>query len=568
MSKITQVRTWDDVGFTDNCIEIPVIGKTLPTPTNTYTGPFTPSKDREFSCIQLPVPYMELINTSYIELTYDLNNATNDLVLYGWVDRVDMRSDTDDYPKTDVYYHIDYWRTYNASATFGSGIVRRRPKVTNDTLPPQPYSHRFYKLQEPVTVIPENVFWVIVNLVKNVEGGTSEDPTIYSEFETRAYPISKDNSSRYVGTGSGYLVPTFQQTIAGRWDELWGIDPASIASAFIAPIPPAETTGSGTQSSPVTCKGWTARKDEGASCGYLYFNNASSYGPSYPIFASLDTPVLADDKHRYVFIGFDGEVLGEFPWGIQMEEYSYRLVIGATSCYIQFRFGDWLTIGVQANIDAHANGTCFTIPCVALDVTSNTWSSYVYGGQRQYDMQAKQFEADRAFQAGQMDVVTNAILGGMGGATAVGSSFAGLLGGGVAGQALGAAVSTAATEVALAADYAYTTGVYNDQMQKLDDYKAAVQTNGLLTPGTGWDSVFYGIVPAIMRMDIDDYSADQMDNDIALYGAHVSEPKASCQSLVSAGGPLQITNLVVGGNIPSVAKTYIKAKFDSGVRLI
>lgn len=568
MSKITQIRTWNDVGFTDNCIEIPVIGKVLPTPTNVYTGSFTPSKDREFSCIQLAIPYMELINTSYIELTYDLNNAQSDLIIYGWVDKVEMRSDSDTYPKTDIYYHIDYWRTYNASASFGSGIVRRRPKVTNDTLPPQPYSHRFYKLQEPVTVIPENVFWVIVNLVKNVEGGTSEDPTIYSEFETRAYPISKDNSNMYVGSGNGYLVPTFQQTIAGRWDELWGIDPESIASAFIAPIPPAQVTGSGTQASPVSCRGWTARKDAGATCGYLYFNNASSYGPSYPISTTLASAITPDDKHRYVFIGFDGEVIGEFPWGITMKDYAYRLVIGATSCYIQFRFGTVFPYGTQAHIDAHANGTCFTIPCVALDVTSNTWSSYVYGGQRQYDMQARQFEADKALQSGQMDVVTNALLGSMGGASAVGSSIAGLFGGGVAGSVAGGLTATVATEGALLAEYAYTTGVYNDQMQKLDDYKASVQTNGLLTPGSGWDSVFYGIVPSIMRMDIDEYSADQMDTDIALYGAHVSEPRTSCQSLVNAGGPLQITNLVIGGSIPAPAKRYIKARLESGARLV
>lgn len=553
MSKIIAIRTWNDVGYTDGCIEIPTIGKALPTPTHTYSGAYAPSKDRSFNCVQLPEPYMDLINTSYIELTYDINNATSNLILYGWVDRVEMRSDTDDYPKTDIYYHIDYWRSYNANATFGSGMVKRR-SISAD-VPPQPYPVRYYTPGTVTNLIPGGIFWVIVNVVKNV---TSGDDT-FSEFETRCYPIARNNTTYYVGTsGSGNAVPTFNDTVAGRWDELWGIDPTSIVSAFISPIPPSNVSGSGTQSSPYSVYGWSAGSS--GSNGFLYYKTSGSnyFGPSYPQRVDLGTTLTSDDITKYVFTGFDAEILGEIPWGMSVRYYTYRLVMSSTSCYIEFRFGSNLQADVQTGyMDARAKGLCFTLPCVAMDVTSNTWSSYVYGGQRQYDMDSRTVAAGQQAQNSLMGTVTSS--GAMG--AMLGSIVPGI------GTVIGAVAGIASGLAGTAVTYAMS-GPQNDKLQSLEDYKQSNQTNGILTPGTGWDSVFYGRVPSIVKMEVDDYSYTQRYNDISIYGAHVSEPTSSCQSLVNAGGPLQIANLIVGGPIPPEAKAYIKAKFDAGVRLI
>lgn len=53
-----------------------------------------------------------------------------------------------------------------------------------------------------------------------------------------------------------------------------------------------------------------------------------------------------------------------------------------------------------------------------------------------------------------------------------------------------------------------------------------------------------------------------------MYGAHVTEPMSSCQSLINTGGPLQIVNMTVGGSIPVEAKEYMKTMFANGVRLV
>lgn len=87
-------------------------------------------------------------------------------------------------------------------------------------------------------------------------------------------------------------------------------------------------------------------------------------------------------------------------------------------------------------------------------------------------------------------------------------------------------------------------------------------------PGDGFDYIFHGTFIGYLIMETDAYSQDQRAVDIELYGAHVTEPRTSCQSLVYAGGPLQITNMTVGGDIPVEAKEYIRTMFANGVRLV
>ena len=72
----------------------------------------------------------------------------------------------------------------------------------------------------------------------------------------------------------------------------------------------------------------------------------------------------------------------------------------------------------------------------------------------------------------------------------------------------------------------------------------------------------------VVKRTFDDYSLTQRENDLELYGATVSEPMESCQSLVDTGGPLQIANLTVRGDIPVEAKQFFRTRFAKGVRMI
>lgn len=138
----------------------------------------------------------------------------------------------------------------------------------------------------------------------------------------------------------------------------------------------------------------------------------------------------------------------------------------------------------------------------------------------------------------------------------------------LAGGLMGAISSSATQAMNTAASYGITKR-YNDIFQDITDYRMARQSNGLIMSGTGFDSVRFGNRQIMLvKMTTDEYSQTQRGNDITLYGVHVSEPKESCQSLVDAGGPLQISNVVVRGAIPVQAKEYIKGRLSNGVRMI
>ena len=96
----------------------------------------------------------------------------------------------------------------------------------------------------------------------------------------------------------------------------------------------------------------------------------------------------------------------------------------------------------------------------------------------------------------------------------------------------------------------------------------AAQTNNLALLGTGFDPFNYGQPITAVTMWSDAYSRNQREQDLAINGAKVSEPRQDITSLINAGGPLQILNPVVTGSIPTPAKEYIKQRLESGVRII
>ena len=133
---------------------------------------------------------------------------------------------------------------------------------------------------------------------------------------------------------------------------------------------------------------------------------------------------------------------------------------------------------------------------------------------------------------------------------------------GALGNAIGGTMSTEMT-------YNYQKNTYNDQIQRITDYATSNQASVQLITGSGTDfcvSPYKGMT--LIKMDNDDYSVSQRANDLSIYGCTVSEPNTSCQSLIQAGGPLQIDNLIVTGAIPSHAKAYLRDRFAKGVRII
>ena len=555
MSTITQIRLWYNTGFTEGCIEVPKINDSLPLPALTYDASFTPSTSDIFSRLKLRVPYTTLMNCSYLSISLDMNNGA-DKVFYGWIDKVNIISDTESNPLTEILWHVDLWRTYISSVTVGSGMVNRRPLLTNDSVPPQSYPYRSIEVtDEPIYFdyggTSDGSKWTVVftynynyTSYETLEDGTQRVDINYTSSGVGQFDVSRTNANERQSVGS-YTSPSLFEVIYGQWDELLGLDPESIKSVFIFP--------SDNMVSPYIYSPYKISQPESAVCGF--YKADGIWTAQDAVCLRLTSPIMTDDNYTYYITGFDGEIIGALPWGVPITTLSYTTFIESSSAYLQIR---------AHGVDSHVMGTCFTIPLPTLELSANAWSSYVYSGARSADLMQKQLEAEQARESTYVSTISNVS------SSVASSAMLGSLGGPVGslgGALIGGASSLISGTIGAEANYALTTK-YNDAFQDIADYRTARQTNGLLMSGTGLSTLILMRIPSIIKASKDQYSIQQRANDISLYGVHVSEPRSSCQSLIQQGGPIQITNAVVTGSVPVEAKQYIRQRLAQGVRMI
>ena len=288
---------------------------------------------------------------------------------------------------------------------------------------------------------------------------------------------------------------------------------------------------------------------------YMYLYTKTNRFEEYT--AELSSPVKTTDTERFVITDQDGAVVGSIPWGLTVQSYTYRCVISASAGYVQFRFD---------GLNSSAEGLQFTIPLPTLDITSNSWSDYVYSGQRDYDIEQRRIARERALVEGLGGALSGGAQGAMLGGLKESQSFlpsTRSIANATAFGFLGAGASIAGSLI----NYA-SAGYYNEKLQSASDMLQARQLDSITTPGNGCDWLYYGRPYQIRSIVPDDYSLGRFENDVSLNGISVSEPTADCTALIHGTGPLAIENLIVRGNIPAEAKQYIKQKINDGVRLI
>lgn len=588
MATITNLDIWRDTGFTEGCLDMPSKTSSLPTPTYQYTN-LNVSRDRMFNEVQVKGAYEDLYDCSYLKATYDMNNGS-DVVVYGWIDSIECSSDTTGSPMTKIHWHIDYWRTYLAQAVFKSGVVKRRRMMTNDQIPVQPYPYRYRVYADKYDImIPADVWWVVFNYndittetvpgtttttstthrVSGAETETTESSstttpstnTVKSRVRWGCYPVSKASPNSHVLIrDSTPLSPSLNETLTVGFDELFGLDPQSINSAFLSPVSPNEY-----DPTDFTMEGWGINADIcKGRCFYAFALKA--FGQSFERTLSNSTkPIttaMTSDNEAFILTDPMGYACGTLPWGIPVTYLRYWLVVSTESCYIRLMLARDSSQSLQSAI---AEGLVFTSPCIPIPITSNSFSSYVYSGARETEREQRRLSTEQTRDNGIAGTVNSAITGAASGAMlgALGGPI-GLLGGAL----LGGVTSAAGGVLSTAANYAIGMK-YNDKFNDLSDYAYSHQTAVNLLPGGTFDILRNGIEGFwLVKMKTDDYSNNQRTNDIALYGVHVEEPMGSCQSLVNAGGPLQITNLTVTGGIPVEAKQYFRDRFARGVRIV
>ena len=136
--------------------------------------------------------------------------------------------------------------------------------------------------------------------------------------------------------------------------------------------------------------------------------------------------------------------------------------------------------------------------------------------------------------------------------------------GGPVGAGIGAVGGLASAGV----DYAMSEGVFNPASQHLKDELVAKQSDGLIIAGNGLDFIRNGQSITLKKLVGNDSSVSRRSSLLAEFGYSVDVHESNCQAIINAGGPLQISNLSIGGTAPIEAKRYAKQLFERGVKLI
>lgn len=497
----------------------------------------------------MQVPFDDAFVCSYLSVTYAMNDSST-ITVYGWIDNVKQISD---YPNENVRidFHLDYWRTYISQVTLTNGMVKRR--VANGTEPPQgyPYKYKYVESVTPLITPTDNIWWVYLSCTpQNTDGETAYTyeccfPVSVTDWTTRLYVNDFNGTARHAPSGGSLAI--------GAWDEQLGIAPSIIQGIWILPVPPKSYTGTGTISDPIILSNisgnnpWILHQFDSSAPSYCYriFN-------TYPGDAFTENTVSfstaglgTTDTSSYAVTDFNGQIVTTLPWGVTVTSLKYRVVMSSISCNLQIRFDD---------INSSAEGVIATIPGMRVETTDNSWSDYVYSGERTTEINSRNLSNQMALYSGIAGSVSSAAQGAMLGA--IGGSAGAMAG-------LGALTSIAGT----AASYAVSS-YYAPKLQEVSDTSHALQLDGMLLPGSGFDFLAYGRNISLIKLTWDTYSITQRANDISLNGANVSEPTANCQPLLTAGGPLQIADVTVLGNVPNIAKSYIRARLNNGVRII
>lgn len=563
MAHITSIRFWSDPGFTEGCIEIPGLNYVLPTASYVPLSMdgWRPAKNALFDKIKIEESFPNLINMSFLEAVFTFEDES-EMTFYGWIDNVSILSDDTDHPVTIIDWHVDYWMTYRRNAQFKYGLVKRRSD--SEDRPPQNPPYRFKRVNdttELINISESTIFWLFINYIYEAELIVGQPPV--TKRGRACIPVTRDNRSIFLRYNDNVTLdtPNWRQIISGSFDELYEIPPSNIISMYLSPIAPSRYNGQGTSSDPIDTDplrdSWGvdyAKLDDTGTYGWLRWFSAEDE-ESVEWTYTLPTAVSTDDTTTYVITDFKGDPVGTLPYGIQVKDYTVRIVNSATAGYLQIRFGGW---------EGGSEGLTFNIPLTSMDLSTNSWSNYVYSGQKEYDAESKRIANEHSLVQGGISTisgglsgaVTGGLMGSLGGPLGI---VGGALVGGV-GQMVGGAVSTG---LSYAENLRYT-----DELLGVTAEYHANQLESVLIYGDTLDWLWHGKGPSLVTLRIDDYSRQLFANELNLLGARVSEPSSNCQSLIEAGGPLQIENLIVGGNIPARAKDYMRDRFRRGVRLI
>lgn len=551
MLTITGLKMWKDPGYTKGCLEIPPAGSTLlPAPDWQSSGPLRPRKHSTLTAVELPLPYTEVWEMSYLHMTAE--DGSGEMEVYGWIDAVTITASSADAVRID--WTPDWWRTCSGRVMWGPGRINR---CSDSTLKRPLGIQPRYRTAAPMINIrsTDGLLWVIISYRMTDSQRTLLIIPCDPDLTDARYTIEVANPGTQVYDTA--QSPSLAECISGALPSLLGIQSTSIDGAWVSSISPLNDNTWYSEDEKIICNytHYSLQKGETyAAIKCVGYRNQELSALYYKEITIKDPRVLeTTDLVTYAIADVYGNIIGTAPYGVRFTQLDCVLDIGNISATIKVT----LNTSSDTIADKTAEGMTITVPLPSVPISSSATSDYAYSGQRDYEMHIRELQSERQAVNGISGVATGAIGGAIAGSVVPGAgTVAGALVGGI-GSALGVGVQ-----------YLADTEIYNDRIQDLEDRRYANQSGNLMIAGDGYGWMLYNKWPRLISLTADPVFQSEVANHILQEGYPCDSPVADVTQYITAGGPLRITNLTITGAVPPAAKRSIKALLAGGVRIV
>ena len=518
-----------------------------------------PRKGKEFREMELDIAWDEfagckLFSTpKLIVIKFpSLNTAGAYTFLYGWIDDAEPVATKGPQTNTRIKWRVDWWLTW---ADYNWFMLSGQPQILANWSPrrvaigagrllkgpsqfarPSSSAPRKWLLEDAKSMIDgrdphsdTGEWWAIMCTTEISGTPTSE---IVTDIVYYFWPIGKKI------TGADHSSPGWFAIYTGQIEETMGIDPSSILGFWAAPFKP-----------------WIGGRIKNLATASVY--ELESVIAIKTNTKTLSKSVQTDDRHKIVFTDPTGAEMYTAPWGISFKNIVTWFDVGTSAASLCVYLGETDTPDKERQ---GAEGRFFSFPLPSLPVTENAWSSYVYSGQRDYDLQQKAIQRDRSAVNGIAGIGTQAIGGALAGTAAAPG----------AGTAVGAIAGLVSGIAGTAVNY-FTAGEFDNREQRNVDNLTSRQTAGMIINAGGYGGIVQPFGSMIgwnmLTMVRDPVSLAEIEVEQEELGYDTDTYVVDCTNLISGGGPLRIEGLRVKGDIPKEGKEYIAGLFSRGVHI-
>lgn len=519
---------------------------------NSGSAKLSPKKGHEFDEIEIPVDYNEFNGITsakrtprFIGLEVDLTSGIS-FTIPGWIDSIEPVAVKGPSSNCRIKWHVDYWlleemyKNYAAKYpsltpripfSFGQGRIKRGPA---SFARPDPSVPRFWKKGSTnIRICDQNSSinkeaWIVIAYTKT----TGTAPNVYTQLQYAYWQIYETITS----AGDTYQTCNWYDIFGGKIEELLGLNPESIIGCWASPIRPFAVSSTPT---------------------IIQVGNYAAHVAYYVSHNNIDIPmgsvVKTDDSHKIVFYDVTGTEIFTAPWGLEFDNVEVQIDIGTSGANMQC----YLKLTGESN--TAYEGRLFEFPLPTLPITENSWSSYNFSGEREYDIISRDIQREQSLKSGVAGSGESAIGGLIGGAM-VGGPI-GAIAGAVGGWALSTVGSFVQEGIQAKAD--------RKSQEAVDKLKSS-QTAGLILTARGYNG-FYTIGKEngwrIVTMERDAVSSAELTAEQSELGYITDTYAADCSTIISEGGGLRIEGLEIKGDVPREGREYISALFARGVHL-